>query len=319
MATGKRYYWIKLKESFMNSDTVDYLMSQPNGANYVVLYELLCLKTINTGGRLARKIGEIIIPFDVEKIQRDCKWFPADTIRIALNLYRSFGLIYEDVDGTLVLADHGNLIGSETDYAAQKKAQRKSQLPAHSVDIVHTGVQEGVYESVHTDIRDKEIRDKEFRDKREDLNNTPPTRACACARESAGEDSLSNPELGRVMDFYLDKINATPSTALTSELAAYTADLSADVVLHALGVALDERKTSWSYIRAILQRYCQEGLRTLAAVQDSELQHQTRDPSMSRYATRYGQRSPPSGYSDDKKVEIMRRMLDRSSGEEKKP
>ena len=27
MATGKRYYWIKLKDSFMNSEVVDFLMS----------------------------------------------------------------------------------------------------------------------------------------------------------------------------------------------------------------------------------------------------------------------------------------------------
>ena len=158
MATGKRYYWIKLKESFMTSDTIDYFMEQPDGANYVVLYQLLCLKTINTGGRLSRQIGEITIPYDVAKIQRDCKWFSADTIRVALNLYLSVGLIYEDVDGTLVLTDHKNLVGSETDYAAQKKNQRKSppQLPPLGVDIVHSDV----HENVHTDI---DIRDREKR------------------------------------------------------------------------------------------------------------------------------------------------------------
>ena len=157
MATGKRYYWIKLKESFMTSDTIDYFMEQPDGANYVVLYQLLCLKTINTGGRLSRQIGEITIPYDA-KIQRDCKWFSADTIRVALNLYLSVGLIYEDVDGTLVLTDHKNLVGSETDYAAQKKNQRKSppQLPPLGVDIVHSDV----HENVHTDI---DIRDREKR------------------------------------------------------------------------------------------------------------------------------------------------------------
>lgn len=132
MATGKRYYWMKLKESFMTSDTIDYFMSQPDGANYVVLYQMLCLKTINTNGRLSRQIGEIIIPYDVEKIQRDCKWFSIDTVRVALNLYRSVGLIYEDVDGTLVLADHNNLVGSETDAAARMRnmrAGRENALP----------------------------------------------------------------------------------------------------------------------------------------------------------------------------------------------
>ena len=100
MATGKRYFWIKLREAFMTSDTVDFLMSQKGGANYVVLYQMLCLKTINTGGRLSRQIGEYLIPYDVEKIQRDCKWFSTDTVRVALDLYKKLGLIYEDRDGT---------------------------------------------------------------------------------------------------------------------------------------------------------------------------------------------------------------------------
>lgn len=152
MATGKRYYWMKLKESFMTSDTIDYFMSQPNGAQYVVLYQMLCLKTINTQGRLSRQIGEIIIPFDIEKIQRDCKWFSADTIRVALGLYKAVGLIYEDVDGTLVLSDHQNLVGSETDYARQKKLQRENAalLPPSAVD---SGM-----DNVHTDNRDRDKR-----------------------------------------------------------------------------------------------------------------------------------------------------------------
>ena len=108
----------------MTSDTIDYFMSQPDGANYVVLYQMLCLKTINTGGRMSRQIGELIIPYDIEKIQRDCKWFSVDTIRVALKLYQTVGLIYEDIDGTLVLTDHKNLVGSETDAAARMRNSR---------------------------------------------------------------------------------------------------------------------------------------------------------------------------------------------------
>lgn len=155
MATGKRYYWIKLKDTFMTSDAVDFLMSQPDGANYVVLYQMLCLKTINTGGKLERHIGEIIIPYDDAKIQRDAKWFTIDTVRVALNLYKALGLVYVDNDGTLVLADYENLVGSETDWAAQKKTQRQGQLPQPTVDNVHTNV----HDNVHTDI-EKENRDQ---------------------------------------------------------------------------------------------------------------------------------------------------------------
>ena len=60
MATGKRYYWIKLKTSFMTSDAVDFLMGEKDGANYVVLYQMLCLKTINTGGKLERHCTSLV-------------------------------------------------------------------------------------------------------------------------------------------------------------------------------------------------------------------------------------------------------------------
>ena len=162
MATGKKYYWMKLKESFMTSDTVDYFMSQPDGANYVVLYQMLCLKTINTEGRLERTIGEIIIPYDVEKIQRDCKWFSIDTVRIALDLYKAVGLIYVEENGTLVLANYGELVGSETDWKAQKKLQRekkKLQLSEHTESDDECGQDYGQeYGHVHTENRDRDKR-----------------------------------------------------------------------------------------------------------------------------------------------------------------
>lgn len=169
MATGKRYYWIKLKESFMTSDTVDFMMSQPNGANYVVLYQMLCLKTINTNGRLSRTIGEVIIPYDIDKITRDCKWFSADTVRVAFTLYKKFGLIYEDTDGVLQLSNYDNMVGTETNWAIQKRNQKSAKLlPDASGKKVETEV-----EIFHPDIRDKDIRDKRLdnrdKDKEKDI------------------------------------------------------------------------------------------------------------------------------------------------------
>lgn len=127
MPDEKRFFWLKLKVNFMTSETVDFLMSQDGGANYIVLYQMLCLKTINTHGRLSRQIGEVIIPFDEAKIQRDCKWFSIDTIRVAMELYRKLGLIYEDSDGTLVISDHGNLIGSEGASAERMRKMRNGE------------------------------------------------------------------------------------------------------------------------------------------------------------------------------------------------
>ena len=133
----KKFYWIKLRQSLLTSEKVDFLMSQKNGAYYVVLYQCLCLKTINSAGELANKIGELIIPFDEQKIERECKWFDIDTIRVAMSLYKKLGLIYEQENGILKIADFEDLVGSETYWAKQKRLQRdKKELIGQSLDNV---------------------------------------------------------------------------------------------------------------------------------------------------------------------------------------
>lgn len=121
----KKFYWLKLKTEFMEGNIVDFLMSQKNGANYVVLYQMLCVKTINTKGELSTKIGELIVPFDVEKIQRDLKWFDIDTVRVALELYKKLGLVYQQEDGILTIAHFKEMVGSETYWARIKRKENE--------------------------------------------------------------------------------------------------------------------------------------------------------------------------------------------------
>ena len=135
-------------------------MSQPDGANYVVLYQMLCLKTINTHGRLERQIGEVIIPYDAEKIQRDCKWFSIDTVRVALTVFQKLGLIYQEENGVLLISNFENMVGSETDYAIQKRNQR--QTVDNTVDNVHTDIRYKILDKEKT-IVDKSTIVKEKR------------------------------------------------------------------------------------------------------------------------------------------------------------
>ncbi len=125
-----RLYWIKLTDRFFDSDAVDFLMTKKGGANYIVLYQMLCLKTINNGGVLARSLGEVIIPYDAEKIQRDCKWFSSDTVRVALDFYKKLGLIYENNDGVFVISEFNRLIGSQSVGAEKKQVQRQNREQA---------------------------------------------------------------------------------------------------------------------------------------------------------------------------------------------
>ena len=111
MATGKRFYWIKLTKEFMIED-IDFLMNQKNGAKYVVLYQMLCLATINTEGTCAYTVGEVIVPYDVDKIRRECRYFDNDTIIVALELFKKLGWVYEQENGVLQIANFEEKVGS---------------------------------------------------------------------------------------------------------------------------------------------------------------------------------------------------------------
>lgn len=123
----KRFYWIKLKSSMLTSKTIDFLMSQKDGANYVVLYQMLCLLTINSNGELVDYIGECVIPFDENKIQRETKYFNIDTIRVALELYKRIGLVYIQENGMLKIANFEELIGSESKSAEKVRKWREEK------------------------------------------------------------------------------------------------------------------------------------------------------------------------------------------------
>lgn len=264
MATGKRYYWIKLKDSFMSSDEIDYLMSQPDGANYVVLYQMLCLKTINTGGCLVSQIGEMLIPYDAEKIQRECKWFSLATVRVALSVYKQIGLIFESPDGILAISNYSDIVGSETDYSAQKRLQRENrrrQIPAKGAD----NNEDNNVDNVHTE---KEIeKDKEIESRERVRDNGSPA-------VDAG--------LAEIIGSYEENIGSFPPAARDA-LMCWREIFADDLILLAIKKAALSGVRKWNYINGILKSWKNEGVKTIGDVQARD---QRRKPPAGRQPKR---------------------------------
>ena len=115
MAEDKRFYWVKLDyRRFETGGDLDFLMGQKGGAEYVVLYMMLCLNTRNTQGEFVSRLGEVVIPYDVDRIVRDCKYFSRDTVMVALELYRQLGLVYVTDGGSMRIANFDDVVGSES-------------------------------------------------------------------------------------------------------------------------------------------------------------------------------------------------------------
>lgn len=260
MATGKRYYWIKLKDSFMSSDEIDYLMSQPDGANYVVLYQMLCLKTINTNGCLVSKIGEMLIPYDAEKIQRECKWFPLSTVRLALTVYKQIGLIFENPDGTLSISDYQNMIGSETDWAAKNRKIRSNAANKELQAGHDTGHTTG--HNVSTDGGENVPTEKEIeKEKDKDIENRERVRDNGSPPVDAG--------LAEIIRSFEDNLGGFPPAA-REDLLGWREIFTDDLILLAIKKAALAGVRKWSYVNGILKVWKNEGVRTLGDVQSRD-------------------------------------------------
>jgi uncharacterized phage protein (TIGR02220 family) len=166
---NKKYYWIKLKTNFFNREDIDFMLSQENGCEYVVLYQMLCLNTANNNGRLETKMNEVIIPYDIKKIVRDCKYFDYDTVAVALDLYKKLGLIYEEDNKILKIANYDEMIGSETKWAEQKRIYRENKKLLENN-------QDKVVDNVQQEYRDKSIDNRDIDNKIIDDNICSPAK-----------------------------------------------------------------------------------------------------------------------------------------------
>ena len=190
MAEDRRYYWVKLDyRRFEHDGDLDYLMGQKDGAQYVVLYMMLCLQTRNSGGELITKLGDVVIPYDVDRIVRDCKYFSRDTVMVALELYKRLGLIYVNDGGFLQISNFESVVGSECSSAKRVRELRKRKAEAELPSPDHVTLPLHCNTDVTQDIRDKreEIRDKSIEEDVEDSLRSSSSSFCT---EPSTEDPV---------------------------------------------------------------------------------------------------------------------------------
>lgn len=92
-----------------------------------------------------------------------------------------------------------------------------------------------------------------------------------------------------VLADYLNRINPTASPSSLEELRSYAEDMGKDVCIRAFDIALDNKKTTWPYIRAILRDKLQRGVKCLADWDALEAEREKAKP---------GHKNEPQDYGD---------------------
>lgn len=152
----------------------------------------------------------------------------------------AFELIKPNLDASMKKAVSGKMGGSVKKTGSKAKANRKqtgSTDKAKAEDTPSKKEKEGERE------KEKEVED-------ECLNGGAPP--------------VANAAIASVISDYLNRINPAASPICLEELSGYAEELGEAVCKRAINVALDAKKTTWSYIRAILRDKQQRGVKCLA-------------------------------------------------------
>ena len=127
MSSGKRYYWLKLKEDFFTSKRIKKLRGMAGGDTYLIIYLKLQLKAMKTDG---------IIRFDhledniADELALDLDENP-DDIRATLIYLTSCNLAETSDDSDFFFPYAVENVGSESSSAARVRAFREKDKALH--------------------------------------------------------------------------------------------------------------------------------------------------------------------------------------------
>ena len=121
MADNHKYYYLKLKDNFFDSEELIILESQENGYIYSNILLKLYLKSLKNDGRL---LFNNKIPYNPNLIAKVIRHNSND-VEKALKIFEALGLIEILQNGTIYMSDIQSYIGKSSTGADRKREYRK--------------------------------------------------------------------------------------------------------------------------------------------------------------------------------------------------
>lgn len=120
MADNKKYYYLKIKENFYETEDMKILQAMDNGYLYSDILMKLYLKSLKTDGKLMFKEN---IPYSPKMIATITN-HNIDTVDKSLRVFRDLGLIEVLDNGAIYMLDIQSLIGKSSSEADRKRDYR---------------------------------------------------------------------------------------------------------------------------------------------------------------------------------------------------
>ena len=230
---NKRYYWIQLAQDFFKSKEMKLLRKIAGGDTHTIIYLKMMLISLEDGGHIYYDGLADNLAEEIALVIDE----NVEDIKITLIFLESKGLLTRINDRDYFLEQVPEMVGSET--ASTRRSRKHRELRGLHCNTIATTCNGDIdiEKDIDTDIE-------------KDVDENP---------------------VALIVEEYQSRIAQLDGTQFEILKEFITLDgMEAKVVLKAIGLAADNGKRNFSYIRAILTNWKNDGVLTIAAVDERE-------------------------------------------------
>jgi len=231
---NKRYYWIQLAQDFFKSKEMKLLRKIAGGDTHTIIYLKMMLISLEDGGHIYYDGLADNLAEEIALVIDE----NVEDIKITLIFLESKGLLTRNSDRDYFLEQVPEMVGSETASARRVRKFRENQLALQcNNDVTKRNGDIDIEKDIDTEIE-------------KDVDENP---------------------VALIVEEYQSRIAPLDGTQFEILKEFITLDgMEAKVVLKAIGLAADNGKRNFSYVRAILTNWKNDGVLTIAAVDERE-------------------------------------------------
>ena len=231
---NKRYYWIQLAQDFFKSKEMKLLRKIAGGDTHTIIYLKMMLISLEDGGHIYYDGLADNLAEEIALVIDE----NVEDIKITLIFLESKGLLTRNSDRDYFLEQVPEMVGSETASARRvRKFRENKQVLLCNTDVTKCNGDIDIEKDIDTEIE-------------KDIDENP---------------------VALIVEEYQSRIAPLDGTQFEILKEFITLDgMEAKVVLKAIGLAADNGKRNFSYIRAILTNWKNDGVLTIAAVEERE-------------------------------------------------
>lgn len=246
MADNKKYYYLKLKENFFESDEAIILESMPDGYIYSNILLKLYLRSLKNDGLL---MFNNLIPYNAQMLATITR-HQVGTVEKAIQIFQQLKLIEILDNGAIYMSNIQNFVGKSSSDADRKRANYKKvkqfgQMSEKSPEISPPEIEKEIEikKDINIDIKSEVDKKQTAADKKSDFN---------------------------IFEYYQSRIGVLDGYQ-SKKLNDYIHidNLSPELVKRAIDRAADNSKRNFGYINSILKNWAQNGITTVVQ-QDEE-------------------------------------------------